>query len=116
MSKYLFTGISSNQLFLPPFTQIIMLNFWRRVHVYYTHAPSSVVVVVVVHNVQRYSPLKPLGQSKPNFMWRILRKGEPKFALMVQVTSQVGRQCNKTKTFKIFFSGTGGPIYMELGM
>ena len=25
---------------------------------------------------QRSSPLKPLGQSKPNFMWSILRKGE----------------------------------------
>ena len=28
---------------------------------------------------QRSSPLKPLGQSKPNFMWSILRKGERKF-------------------------------------
>ena len=35
-----------------------------------THSPSS---VVVVHNVQT-SSLKPLGQSKPNFMWSILRK------------------------------------------
>ena len=32
MSKHLFTVISSNQIFLPPFTQIIMLNFWRRVY------------------------------------------------------------------------------------
>ena len=27
------------------------------------------------HNVQTSSPLKPLGQSKPNFMWRIIKKG-----------------------------------------
>ena len=38
-----------------------------------------VVVVVVVHTFQASSPLKPLGQSKPNFMWSILRKGERKF-------------------------------------
>ena len=28
---------------------------------------------------QRSSPLKPLGQSKPNFVWSILRNGERKF-------------------------------------
>ena len=28
---------------------------------------------------QTSSPLKPLGQSKPNFMWSLLRKGERKF-------------------------------------
>ena len=28
---------------------------------------------------QRSSPLKPLGQSKPNFMWSLLGKGERKF-------------------------------------
>ena len=28
---------------------------------------------------QRSSPLKPLGQSKPNFMWSILSKEERKF-------------------------------------
>ena len=28
---------------------------------------------------QRSSPLKPLGQSKPNFIWSIHRKGERKF-------------------------------------
>ena len=34
MSKYLFNGISSNQISLPSFTQIIiiMLNFCRRVY------------------------------------------------------------------------------------
>ena len=28
---------------------------------------------------QTSSPLKPLGQSKPNFMWSLLGKGEQKF-------------------------------------
>ena len=28
------------------------------------------------HNIQTSSSLKPLGQSKPNFMWSILRKSE----------------------------------------
>ena len=37
--------------------------------------PSS-----VVHSqFQTSSPLKPLGQSKPNFMWSLLGKGEQKF-------------------------------------
>ena len=34
---------------------------------------------------QRSSPLKPLGQTKPNFMWSILRKGERKFVSMIQI-------------------------------
>ena len=33
MSKYLFTGTCSNQIFLPTFAKIIMLNFWRRVYI-----------------------------------------------------------------------------------
>ena len=28
------------------------------------------------HNIQTPSSLKPLGQSKPNFRWSIVRKGE----------------------------------------
>ena len=31
------------------------------------------------HHFQTSSPLKPLDQSKPNFMFSILRKGEGKF-------------------------------------
>ena len=38
----------------------------------------SVVVVVVVHNVQTSSPLKPLGKSKPTFM----RKGKVELKLV----------------------------------
>ena len=30
------------------------------------------------HNIQTSSSLKPLGQSKPNVMWSIVRKGELK--------------------------------------
>ena len=40
---------------------------------------SGVVVIVVVNNVQTSSSLKPLCQSKPNFMWSLLGKGERKF-------------------------------------
>ena len=47
---------------------------------------SGVRPSVVVHNAQRSSSLKPLGQSKPNFMWSLLGKGERKFIKMVQVT------------------------------
>ena len=36
--------------------------------------PSS-----VRSHFQTFSPLKPLGQSKPNFMWSLLGKGERKF-------------------------------------
>ena len=28
------------------------------------------------HNIQTSSPLKLLGQSKPNFIWSIVRKGQ----------------------------------------
>ena len=34
---------------------------------------------VYFHNNETSSPLKPLGQSKPNFIWSILGKGERKF-------------------------------------
>ena len=47
--------------------------------VYPCSGVGVVVVVVVVHTFQTSSPLKPLGQSKPNFMRSILRKGEQKF-------------------------------------
>ena len=44
--------------------------------------PSPFSIDVVVHNVQT-SPLKPLDQSKPNFvfMWNILRKGGTKVCI-----------------------------------
>ena len=36
-------------------------------------------ILVYDHHFQTSSPLKPLGQSKPNFMWSLLGKGERKF-------------------------------------
>ena len=41
--------------------------------------PCPSVVRPSVHHFQRSSSLKPLGQSKPNFMWSLLGKGERKF-------------------------------------
>ena len=43
--------------------------------------PASVVVCPssVRPHFQTSSPLKQLGQSKPNFMWSLLGKGERKF-------------------------------------
>ena len=40
---------------------------------------SQIAQVVVLHTFQRSSPLKPLVQSMPNFMWSILRMGGLKF-------------------------------------
>ena len=40
---------------------------------------SGVRPSVVRSQFQTSSPLKPLGQSKPNFMWSLLGKGERKF-------------------------------------
>ena len=36
-------------------------------------------ILVYDHHFQTRFPLKPLGQSKPNFMWGLLGKGERKF-------------------------------------
>ena len=40
---------------------------------------SGVRPLSVRPQFQTSSPLKPLGQSKPNFMWSLLGKGEQKF-------------------------------------
>ena len=37
--------------------------------------PGAIYIHVYDHSIQT-SSLKPLGQSKPNFMWSILRKSE----------------------------------------
>ena len=44
------------------------------------HRPS------VVHNAQRSSSPKPIGRSKPNFMWSLLGYGERKFVRGIWVT------------------------------
>ena len=41
---------------------------------------------IVRPQFQTSSLLKPLGQSKPSFIWSLLGKGERKFIKMVQVT------------------------------
>ena len=41
--------------------------------------PSSSVRLSSVRSHFQTSSLKPLGQSKPNFMWSLLGKGEQKF-------------------------------------
>ena len=38
-----------------------------------------IFLYVYFHNNETSSPLKPLGQSEPNFIWSILGKGERKF-------------------------------------
>ena len=47
--------------------------------VYPSSRRPSASVGPSVHHFQRSSPLKQLGQSKPNFMWSLLKKGERKF-------------------------------------
>ena len=37
--------------------------------------PCPGAIYIYDHNIQA-SSLKPLGQSKPNFMWNFVRKGE----------------------------------------
>ena len=52
--------------------------------------PASVVRPSVSPSVRQHfqtsSPLKPLGQLNSNFIWRLLRNGEPKFVQMFVVT------------------------------
>ena len=44
---------------------------------------------VYYHNIQR-SSLKPLGQSKPNFMWSTLKKGGMKLGMIYDEASGRG--------------------------
>ena len=39
-----------------------------------------------INTFQRFFSLKPLGQSKPNFIWSIYRKWEPMYIKIIQVT------------------------------
>ena len=49
--------------------------------------PASIVCRPSVHqHFQTSSSLKPLGQLNSNFIWRLLRMGEPKLVQMVLVT------------------------------
>ena len=65
--------------------------------------------------VQR-SHLKPHDQSKPNFMWIILRKGERNlYKWSGHMTKMAAMAINRKKTLKIF-SRTGRPMILKLGM
>ena len=52
----------------------------------YRQALSSVRQSSVVHTLQTSSPQKPLGQSKPNFVWNLIGMGKRKFVCAVWVT------------------------------
>ena len=75
---------------LPPFLahlsrrlmgELIVYQSLRRPSVRPSVRPSS-----VRQHFQTSSPLKPLGQSNSNFIWRLLRTRERKFVQMVLVT------------------------------
>ena len=75
----------------------------------------SAVCPSVVHTLQTSSPQKPLGQSKPNFIWGPHGSRERKFIRggLGHITMPMYGK-NPLKT--IFFSGTKGPMTLGLGM
>ena len=54
---------------------MFMKIFWAQGVV----CPCPGAIYVYDQNIQTSSSLKPLGRSKPNFMWSIFRKREWKF-------------------------------------
>ena len=77
---------------------------WGNIHVY-------------CHNIQTSTPLKPLGQSKPNFMSSIHTMGESMYINNLgHMTKMAAMPIYSKNPSKIFFSGTGGPISKKLGM
>ena len=74
--------------------------------------PSVVRCRPCVHHFQRSSSPKPLGQSKPNFMWSLHGSGERKFVWGIWVTwpRWPSRPYMVKNPSKIFFSGTKGPM------
>ena len=74
---------------------------------------------VYFHNNETSSPLKPLGQSKPNFIWSILGRGERKFTDINgqgHMTKMAAMAINRKKPLKIFFSRTRRPMILKLGV
>ena len=70
---------------------------------------------------QSSSSLKPLGQSKPNFMWSILRKEEQKFILkgpghMTKMAVMTINSKNLKKTGIVNISGVGEMGVGEMGV
>ena len=70
-----------------------------------------------IHLFQTSSPLKPFGQSKPNFMWSLLGKGGSKVCINGpgHMTKMAATTIYGKNTSKIF-SRTDGTISMKLGM
>ena len=76
------------------------------------------MVVVVIHNNQTSSPLKPLCQIKPNFTGSLLGKGGTKVYINgpVHMTKMTATAMYSKTPSKIFCSGTGRPMILKFGM
>ena len=73
--------------------------------------------VVVRSRFQTSFSWKPLGQSKPNFMWCLLGKGNQSLYKSFRSHDQDGRHAHIwKKPLKIFFSRTGSHMILKLGM
>ena len=79
-------------------------------------APARGYVHVYDHHFQSSSSLKPLAQSKPNFMWSLLGKKERKSIKMVQATQTRLRPCPYIGKPSTIFSRSGSPMILKLGM
>ena len=81
----------------------------------YTHAPGS-VVVVIVHHFQMSSPLKPLDQSMPILCGALLGRGNESLYKWSRSHDQDGRHAHIwLKPLKIF-SRTRSPRTLKIGM
>ena len=57
------------------------------------------------HNIQTSFSLKPLDQSKPNFMWSILRKGQSHTCQLFEISkSDIACDDPKVTSFCAYFS------------
>ena len=63
----------------------IFLNFYLAYSIAMVRRPSA-VRTSSIHHFQKYSSPKPLGQSKPNFIWSLNGIGERKFVREVWIT------------------------------
>ena len=81
-------------------------------------APSRGNIHLYYHNIQISFSLIPLSQSKLNFVWSILRKGEGRSLYEWSRSHDQDRRHDykKQKPLKIFFSRTKRPVILKLGM
>ena len=74
-------------------------------------------MVVIVHpQCQTAFPLKPLGQSKTNFMLASLGKGNVNLYKWSRLNDQDGRHVHGKTFKKNFFSRRGSPMILKIGM